>query len=222
MLKNISFFRLQPIVKISNGKVLNYGHEVLVNLSHIKSDELEDYFSNLSLFHYRNLFKLQLSLFSRFDGHFFINAPVEIFLSDFKFDTLFLNAKSNIKNNISIEIQDADVLLTLSDVDLSIVRKKILMLQNHGVNVWLDDADDRFLGVAIYLSVHGIKIDKTIVWSVDDLSYISEAYSNVGVSVLAEGIDSIFHFNKLIPANIYFAQGYFWPEIHLDLHGKLY
>ncbi|TQP33701.1 EAL domain-containing protein, partial [Vibrio cholerae] len=43
----------------------------------------------------------------------------------------------------------------------------------------------------------------------------------LGITVLAEGVENINVFNRLVSSHIDYVQGYLWPEINVSLDGKL-
>ncbi len=209
MLNKISFFRLQPIVKISKGEFSVYAHEVLLRPSDLNDVNLESFFDSLSIFSFKKLFMIQFSIFSNRDGFYFINVPTQLFLSN---GFVSKHALSK-RNNINIEIQNPNLLLDLDEFELAIIRNEILILQNNGVKVWLDDIDDKFLDIAIYLGVDGVKLDKYFVWSELSILELANSFRSFGIDVLAEGVENNIHLNKIFSSNINLAQGFFWPEM---------
>ncbi|MCD6670943.1 EAL domain-containing protein [Vibrio cholerae] len=214
MLDKISYFRCQPIMKIIDGEIKAYAHEVLVKLDGIMPNSLEQFFNELPISDYIDLFKLQINVFRKMNGTYFINVPAKLMLSD-DFNNFVISSGFDI-NKICIEIQDSYSLKEMSPY-IDNLKNKIFSLQSRGVSVWLDDIDETFLDLAISLGVNGVKIDKSTLWNSENLLAISNDYRFYGIDVLAEGVEDLEHYNKVLGSSIHFAQGYLWPEIRVDL-----
>lgn len=216
MINKICHFRLQPIVKIDKLKVKAHAYEVLVELCDVHRNQLDDFFSSLPIFLHRSLFKEQVNIFSSLPGIYFINIPVELLMT-----CRFASRLTQDKDNINIEIQNPIKLFDLNPYEIEQVKREILLLQSNGVNVWLDDIDDRFVRYAIELGVYGVKIDKNVVWSDYNLSEIRSGLRNTNIKILAEGIENISHYSKSLSSGVDMAQGFLWPEIQVNSEGRI-
>lgn len=216
MINKISHFRLQPIVKLNNLRVKAHAYEVLAELTDVSRSKLEAFFSYLSINSHRELFKNQIDIFSSLPGNYFINIPVELLMTNG-----FASKLTKDKDNINIEIQNPIKLFELNPYEIEQVKYEIILLQSNGVNVWLDDIDDRFIQYAIDLGVYGVKIDKNVVWSDYNLSEIKSRLRNTNIKILAEGIENISHYSKSLSSGVDMAQGFLWPEIQISAEGKI-
>ncbi|OXX57390.1 EAL domain-containing protein, partial [Vibrio sp. V18_P1S4T112] len=165
---------------------------------------------------YRSIFKEQVAIFSALPGLFFINIPIELLMT-----VGFASQLTHGKDNLNIEIQNPIKLFGLNSYEIAQVKREIQLLQKNGVKVWLDDIDDRFIQYAIELGVYGVKIDKNVVWSDYNLIKIKSELKNTNIKILAEGIENIFHFSKIISSGVDMAQGFLWPEIQVNSEGKI-
>ncbi|HGF7147476.1 TPA: EAL domain-containing protein [Vibrio cholerae] len=209
-------FRLQPILKIgSNGAVDSYAFEVLSSPCKLVSS-IDDFFLTLPTSLYRALITVQVNLFSKKKHNFFINIPV--FLLQ---DKDFIRSLYSFQlSNLNFEIQDSYNLLGLTLEELSTLAESITLLDQLGAKTWIDDVDDQYLDIALTLGVRGVKLDKDFVCYSLNVSEVVSDFQQLGLDVLAEGIESAYIFSKVVSSKVDFVQGYLWPEINISLDGR--
>ncbi|MDL0445800.1 EAL domain-containing protein [Vibrio alginolyticus] len=221
MLSKIRNFRLQPILNLSYGSPSIISYEILVNL-HNNEQDLEYFFTKLPLGDFKSLFFFQASLCCHLDGYFHINTPLELLLDHYISGLTSTSNFSNIESGrLKIEIQNPDQLFSLSPLDLADIITEIRMLQARGVQVWLDDINEAHYTIAMDLGVDGVKLDKSFFWSVDDLSSVQKKFLNENISVIVEGVESAAHYSKVAQFDYILVQGFLWPDIHIDLNGRI-
>ncbi|EGR1702206.1 EAL domain-containing protein [Vibrio cholerae] len=210
-------FRLQPILQIStDGAVLSHSFEVLSKPKD-GSVAIDELFSILPISIIRTLITTQVSLFSRMDCNYFINIPVSLWL-----DSEFIDSLCAYRlNNLSFEIQDSYNLLSLTKFEMELVSISINKFKKLGAKVWIDDINEEYYDVSVMLGVTGVKLDKTFVWNSPKLGDVIKDFHELGITVLAEGVENINVFNRLVSSHIDYVQGYLWPEINVSLDGKL-
>ncbi|HDI3264791.1 TPA: EAL domain-containing protein, partial [Vibrio cholerae] len=71
------------------------------------------------------------------------------------------------------------------------------------------------------LGVTGVKLDKKFVWNSPMLVEVIKDFHELGLVVLAEGVENINVFNRLVSSHIDYVQGFLWPEINISLDGNL-
>ncbi|HDV5422823.1 TPA: EAL domain-containing protein [Vibrio cholerae] len=210
-------FRLQPILEVSSdGAVVSHSFEVLSTPKE-KSVTIDELFSFLPVSIHRSLIITQVSLFSRMDCNYFINIPVSLWL-----DSEFVDSLCAYRlNNLSFEIQDSYKLLSLTKIEIGLVSKSINKFKELGSQVWIDDINEEYYDISILLGVTGVKLDKKFVWNSPMLVEVIKDFHELGLVVLAEGVENINVFNRLVSSHIDYVQGFLWPEINISLDGNL-
>ncbi|EOX3455841.1 EAL domain-containing protein [Vibrio cholerae] len=213
----IHSFRLQPILKLTDfGCVESHAFEVL-STPYTSVDSIELFFSSLPTSLTRGLVNLQIELFSRMDGVYFINLPCSLLIDEeFIENAFFYNLI-----NINLEISDPNNLFSLSNKKLNALKINIKFLQSLGAKVWIDDIDEKYLDIALYLGVNGVKLDKNFVWNSQLLDDVVCDFRQLGITVVAEGIENTTVLMKAINSRVDLVQGFFWPGINMSLDGSL-
>ncbi|CSC04837.1 diguanylate cyclase/phosphodiesterase [Vibrio cholerae] len=210
-------FRLQPILEVSSdGAVVSHSFEVLSTPKE-KSVTIDELFSFLPVSIHRSLIITQVSLFSRMDCNYFINIPVSLWL-----DSEFVDSLCAYRlNNLSFEIQDSYKLLSLTKIEIGLVSQSIKKFKELGSQVWIDDINEEYYDISILLGVTGVKLDKKFVWNSPMLVEVIKDFHELGLVVLAEGVENINVLNRLVSSHIDYVQGFLWPEINISLDGNL-
>lgn len=218
MLKNVDYFRLQPIISLHNKRPNIVSYEILTNLKDVDA-ELESYFKQLTTLEYRNLFLYQVSLCSAMSGKFHVNAPCELFLEQFISNSL-LNSLNAFKcHNLKIEIQDPERILNCTIEELYSLKAEINKIRSTGASIWIDDINTDHFELAFELGLDGVKLDKSCFWDVSDFESLHKTFEKKGISVIVEGVQGIEHFKKASKTPQIYYQGFFWPDVNIDLNG---
>lgn len=218
MLKKVDSFRLQPIISLYNKRPNIVSYEILTNLKNIDI-ELESYFKQLTILEYRNLFLYQASLCSKMSGKFHVNAPCELFLERFVSNSLLNRLNAFKCHNLEIEIQDPERVLNCNIDELYSLKSEIIQIRSTGASIWIDDINTEHFELAFELGLDGVKLDKSCFWDVSDFESLHRLFKRRDISLIIEGVQDIEHFKKALETPQIYYQGFFWPDVNIDLNG---
>ncbi|WP_058913385.1 EAL domain-containing protein [Entomohabitans teleogrylli] len=213
-MKEIKGIRLQPIIDLHSEKT--FGYEVLSELSPDVDNEI--WFHQQSPDRLLALHQWQLQQLETLplNGTLFLNLP----LAALQLPGLEQQLAGENRQTV-IELQDPEMLLTLSERQLSRLRQGLSALSLAGFAVWLDDYRPCYNAVLNQLDwrFDGIKIDKHVFQqrrhSQEALIRLIGDTRKYGGKILVEGVETAGDLFAVLQSPADMAQGFFWPEIRI-------
>ncbi|MDJ0043313.1 EAL domain-containing protein [Pantoea ananatis] len=215
MLKKISGIRLQPIVQLTNDKII--GYEIL---SKIKFNaNVEGFFHALTERNYEILLLKQLDVIreSGVKKKLFVNIPLAILLKKRGLE-LFLYQCTGQEKNINVEIQDAFLMEKMTSLQMLKLKKIISIMRVKGYSIWFDDyrdGMDKWLDTS-QIIFDGIKTDYRELrrWKKNSLTMkpLIDKAKKFSKSVLIEGIETESDWLYACDSGADLGQGFMWPE----------
>lgn len=205
------YFKLEPVVNVFNKKVK--GYEILSS----PDDPLLDtelFFNSLSsetletiFFEQLHFFFINISNSSNLIGNLFINAPTQLLTTKEFVPSIQRYAKSI---RLNIEVQYNSNILN-SDL-LNSINNRL----SNVANIWIDDINLEAGKKFELIQGVGLKIDKHAFWGAyKENAEMYSLYMLYRDNLIVEGIENNLHLQYLKKNNITFAQGYYWPPIHI-------
>ncbi|AVZ00424.1 hypothetical protein DAI21_22655 (plasmid) [Lelliottia sp. WB101] len=210
-LEHITGLRLQPLVVVENGNVI--GYEVLTSL---KDLDPEVFFSSLTDELLVSYTFWQIAVIKANSVCLWMNLPFTVFLNTDLISAIISHCDGK---KITFELQDTIKLLHLKLPQLHQVKTGIKRLREAGFEVWMDDVDESMLSF-IYLNkieCDGIKIDKKVIRNKKLFNDFINEVLPIYRAVLVEGIETTDDFSILSKTEARMGQGFFWPEIVLEI-----
>lgn len=209
--------RLQPIFSFKENTVVAY--ELLTRLNG-RHETTETFFRNITSEELTKLLKHQISEINQsvIQKRIFINTKIECLDLDFiKWLSMYCEKPLAFELDYQ-DIQSAD----LTDEKLVTLNQYLKLMQNHGHQFWLDDFDGLFSQRAQLLlgrlSWNGIKLDKSVLWSlcskeIKEFYRIIDLCSAFAPQTVVEGIESDYQLWVARKSKATFGQGFYWGDI---------
>jgi diguanylate cyclase (GGDEF)-like protein len=214
-------YMLQPEALVGFEALFRWHHETLGFISPAEAIPIAEETGHINLLGYYILDEVMREVVRwqrdyQFFGVVSVNvSAVQLRQMDFYQQVKFLLEKHNLNGKyIELELTES-VMMTLSDV-----LPKLEQLKTLGLKISLDDFGTGYSSLFILkeLPIDTIKIDQSFVRTIDDarsaniVKTILDIGSNLGLQVIAEGIEDTDSLNTLTELGCLFGQGYYYAR----------